>query len=262
MRRTSPNDDSVISVTGRASSKRARAARVAEGIATGIGGAALAWVVLAPLDGFVKVLPPAGACMAGLNGLVSGVGGIYSWRRVRGWGCFLLDSTWGLVGVSLGVLLHAVNRFHSDPGYHMGMSRRSNRHVYEGGFSVRAGFALAMGNVVSAGGGAVGLRGDSQAAARRRRLVDVHEGTHLLQNRALGPIFSIVYPCWMVLAGAVGMMVGLVTDRRHVWMVMETFAYYNNPFEYWAYRKDSYWPPHGAYRRYAWRSRRTSYETS
>ncbi len=243
------------------SSKRARAAKVAEGIATGIGGAALAWFALAPLDGLVQALPTAGAGVAGLNGLVSGLGGIYSWRRARGWGCFLLDSTWGLVGVSSGLILHAANRFHPDPGYHTGMSRRSNRHVYEGGFSVRAGFALAMGNVVSAGGGAAGLRGDSPAAVRRRRLVDVHEGTHLLQNRILGPVFSIVYPGWMLLAGAVGMVAGLLTDRGQLWRVMETFAYYNNPFEYWAYRKDSYWPPHGAYARYAWRSRRAATPT-
>jgi len=227
-------------------------ARAAEGLVTGVAAGGLAWVVLSPFAVHIGVLPGAGAVVAGLNGLVSGAAGIYSWRRVQGWLCFLLDSTWGLVGVLSGLALHLANRFHRKPAYLVEMSRRSNRHVYEGGFSARAGFVLALGNVVSAGGGAVGLRGDSPRVVRRRRLVDVHEGTHLLQNRLLGPVYTSVYLGWMLLAGASGLVVGILTDRRHLWQVIETFAYYNNPFEYWAYRKDDYWPPRGAHPRYAW----------
>lgn len=232
-----------------------RPARGLEGVAAGSGAVFLAWLALSPLDSFAYILPEVGAVAAGLNGLISGAAGIYAWRRPQGWMSFLLDSTWGLVGVSAGLLLHIANRFHPDPAYLAAMSRRSNRHVYEGGFSTRPGFALAMGNVVSSGGGASGLRGDSPAAVRRRRLVDVHEGTHLLQNRILGPLYPSAYLGWMAAAGAIGTVVGLVTDRKRLWRVVDTFAYYNNPFEYWAYRKDDYWPPRGAHSRYAWGKR-------
>ena len=27
--------------------------------------------------------------------------------------------------------------------------------------------------------------------------------------------------------------------------MVETCSYYTNPFEWWAYSRDSYWPPHG-----------------
>lgn len=227
-------------------------ARAIEGLVTGAGAAALAWVFLYPLEVHSVALHRAGAAVAGFNGLVSGAVGIYAWRRVQGWLCFLSDSTWGLVGVLSGLALHVANLLHRNPAYLAEMSLRSNRHVYEGGFSARAGFVLALGNVVSAGGGAVGLRGDSPGAVRRRRLVDVHEGTHLLQNRLLGPIYTSVYLGWMLLAGAAGLVVGILTDRSSLWRVVETFAYYDNPFEYWAYRKDGYWPPLGAHPRYVW----------
>ena len=237
-------------------------ARAGEGFVTGAVAAALAWIVLSRFAARGGVLPAAGAAVAGINGLVSGAAGIYSWRRVQGWSCFLLDSTWGLVGVLSGLVLHLANCFHRNPAYLVEMSRRSNRHVYEGGFSARAGFVLALGNVVSAGGGAVGLRGDTPRSARRRRLVDVHEGTHLFQNRLLGPLYTSVYLGWMLLAGAAGLVVGALADRRCLWGVVETFAYYNNPFEYWAYRKDDYWPPHGAHPRYVWTPDRARSVTS
>lgn len=237
-------------------------ARAGEGLAIAAVAAALGWAVLSPFAAYSDVLPRAGAAAAGINGLVSGVGGIYSWRRLRGWLCFVLDSTWGLAGVLGGLALHLANLFHGNPAYLVEMSRRSNRHVYEGGFSARAGFVLALGNVVSAGGGSAGLRGDSVGAVRRRRLVDVHEGTHLFQNRLLGPLYTSVYLGWMLLAGAAGFIVGVLNDRKCLWQVVETFAYYNNPFEYWAYRKDDYWPPHRAHPRYVWARDRARLTTS
>lgn len=236
---------------------RTAMARTAEGLVTGAVGAGLAWIVLSPFEMFMVGLSLAGAVVAGLNGLISGVTGVYAWRRVRGWLCFVLDSTWGLVGVAAGVLLHAANVLHRNPSYVVGMSRRTNRHVYEGGYSARPGFALALGNVVSGGGGPSGLRGDSPRAVRRRRLVEVHEGAHLFQNRLFGPIYTLGYVGWMVLAGAAGLVVWLVRERKHLWPILETFSYYDNPFEYWAYRKDDYWPPLGAHPRYVWGARRS-----
>ena len=227
-----------------------------EGLATGALGAGLAWIALSTLEGFTGGLATAGALVAGMNGLISGVTGVYAWRRVQGWLCFVLDSTWGLTGVAGGVLLHAVNAVYRAPGYVVEMSRRSNRHVYESGFSPRPGFALALGNVVSGGGGGAGLRGDSPRAERRRRLVEVHEGTHVFQNRLFGPLLPLGYLGWMVLAGAAGLLVWLIVERKHLWPILETFCYYDNPFEYWAYRKDDYWPPRGAHPRYVWVARR------
>ena len=233
------------------------AARTVEGLVTGAAGAALAWIVLLPFEAFPASLAVVGAVAAGLNGLISGVAGAYGWRGFRGWLCFVLDSTWGLIGVTMGVLLHAANALHPTPDYVVGMSRRANRHVYEGGFSARPGFALALGNVVSGGGGRSGLRGDTPRAARRRRLVEVHEGAHLFQNRLFGPVCLPAYAGWMVLAGGAGLVVWLVKERKHLWPILETFSYYNNPFEYWAYRKDDYWPPRGAHPRYVWGARRS-----
>ena len=237
---------------------RSAAGRVAEGVATGAAGAGLAWLALLPVEAYAPGLAPAGAMAAGLNGAISGAAGAYAWRRVRGWACFVLDSTWGVAGVAAGVMLHAANLFHRNPSYLVSMSRRANRHVYEGGFSTRPGFALALGNVVSGGGGAAGLRGDSPGAVRRRRLVDVHEGLHLVQNRLFGPLYPVLYGGWMVLAGAAGMVAWLVSRRDRLWPILETLTYYDNPFEYWAYRKDRYWPPRGAHPRYAWGARRRS----
>lgn len=229
---------------------------VLEGLATGVAGAGLGWASLSPLESLTAGFALAGSAIGGLNGLISGAAGVYAWREVRGWLCFLMDTTWGVLGTASGLALHLANAVHPDPSYVAGMSSRSNRHVYERGFSMRPGFALALGNVVSGAGGSAGLRGESARSARRRKLVDVHEGTHLFQNRLLGPFYPLVYLGWMGIAGLVGLAVSLVGERKHVRRVIETLAYYNNPFEYWAYRKDDYWPPAGAHPRYAWGARR------
>ena len=233
---------------------RGRPAALLEAAAVGLAGAVLAWSCLSILGWTPMVVAGAGVA-AGLNGAVSGARGIYRWRRPQGWVCWVLDSTWGLVGVAGGVLVHLANAFHPSPGYVSGMSRRSNRHVYEGGFTFRSGFAIAVGNVVSAGGGTTGLRGESPRVTRRRRLVDVHEGAHVFQNRLFGPLYVVGYGAWLVLAGAAGLLIGPALDRRNWRSVVETLAYYDNPFEYWAYRRDGYWPPAGAHPRFVWRTR-------
>ena len=230
---------------------------VLEAVVTGVAGAALGWIALYPVDSWIGGAAAAGALTGGANGLVSGATGVYAWRKFGGWLSFLLDSTWGLIGVAGGLLLHLANLLHRNPSYRVEMSRRSNRHVYERGYSVRPGFALALGNVITGAGGAAGLRGDSSGAVRRRKLVDVHEGAHLIQNRLLGPFYPLSYLGWMLVAAVVGLVVSLARDRNHIWPIVETVAYYNNPFEYWAYRKDGYWPPRGAHPRYIWGRRRS-----
>ena len=132
------------------------------------------------------------------------------------------------------------------------MCRRTNRYAYESGFGLRKGFTLALGNVISNAGGMVGLRGESERVAKRRQFVVAHEGVHVLQNRIFGPLYQVIYAGWMVVFGIVGFLVWLLRDRQDLARIVETMAYYNNPFEYWAYRNDHYWPPKGAHKRYAW----------
>ena len=225
---------------------------VVEAGLVGAMGAALGWWAVGLLtDSVAQVL---GAIVGALNGVISGATGLYAWHRAKGWLFFVLDSTWGLIGNALALLLHAVNLVSGNPGYVSEMCVRTNRHVYEGGVGLRTGFALALGNVISNAGGAVGLRGESEKVIKRRKFVIAHEGVHVMQNRIFGPLYQLIYVGWMMLFGVIGFFIWLVRDRQELWQIVETMAYYNNPFEFWAYKNDRYWPPAGAHKRYAWGS--------
>jgi hypothetical protein len=231
--------------------------RSLESLIVGVLGGLLAWGV-GTLIG-ISWLPVTLATVGALNSLITGAMGMYTWHRAKGWLFFLLDSTWGLFGVALGLVLHIANTIKGSVGKKSAVSvtdmcRRTNRYVYEGGVGLRTGFALALGNVISNAGGTVGLRDESAKVAKRRQFVVAHEGVHVLQNRIFGPLYQLVYVGWMVLAALLGVIVWLVRDRKNLGQIIETMAYYNNPFEYWAYRNDDYWPPKGAHDRYAWGS--------
>jgi hypothetical protein len=222
--------------------------RSTEALAVGALGAAVAGLV-----GLLIGLSVVAAVVGAANGLVSGWLGIYELRRVRGWLALLLDSSWGLFGTALGVLLHIANLLVSG-GYEPLLSERQNRHVYNRGVSVRGGFALSMGNVVSNAGGKVGLRGESAAVVRRRRLVTAHEDLHIWQNRWFGPLFHVIYVLWLIV-GSVAATLAWPVVRGSYWNAVETVAYYDNPFEFWAYCHDDYWPPRGVHPRLCWRRR-------
>lgn len=213
--------------------------------AVGAGGAVLGWLVGLPLG-----LAPAAAAIGGVNGIISGWRGVYGWRTPTGWIGFLLDSTWGLVGTAGSVLFHAVQAVMPSGRYRNDLSLRRGRHVYEGGYRLKSGFASAIGNVITNADGRSGL--DGAGGPRRRRLIDRHEMLHVWQQRGFGPLFPLLYAAWALVAGSVGLVVGLTT-RRSIGKSMLTLAYYNNPFEYWAYRRDRYWPPAGADKALAWR---------
>ena len=224
-------------------------ARPAEAIAVGTICGALAAVT----GGLIGLAVPAGVVGA-VNGVVSGWLGIYDLGRPQGWVALILDSTWGVVGIGLGLVLHGVNLFMPRSGYEPELSRRQDRHVYAGGAALKPGFALTLGNVVSNGGGRAGLRGESEAVARRRRFVIAHEGLHIWQNRWFGPSYQGIYLLWLVTGAVIGTLVWPVAKGRW-WSAVETVAYYDNPFEYWAYRHDGYWPPRGIHPRLGWRKR-------
>jgi hypothetical protein len=214
-----------------------RRAAVAEAVAAGAGGALLGWAVGRPFG-----LGAAGAVLAGANGALSGARGVYEWQRPRGAGAFVLDSTWSLVNTAGGLALHAASALRGAPGYADDMSRRRGRHVYARGFTLRRGFALSLGNVVTGGGE---LDPSTPRGVRRRALVDRHEQLHVTQARTFGPLFPICYVGWM-LGGVVYATARWLGRRGQRWTALvESAAYYRNPFEVAAYKRDHNWPPRG-----------------
>ena len=221
-----------------------------EALAAGIVGAALGGATLTPVG-----LTPVGALVGGANGAISGWRQVYDWQRAKGIAAFVLDSTWGLVGTAIGVSVHAVQRGRRDAGYHDELSRRQGHHVYAGGVRLKRGFAVTWGNVISNAAGTRGLDPSTAAGQSRRALIRRHESLHVWQSRIFGPLYPALYAGWVVAGATVGLVAGL-TRGRDVYRAIETLAYYDNPFEVWAYRRDGKWPPRGADESLAWGARR------
>ena len=204
-----------------------------EAVAASAAGAAVAGAV----GSLVGVTAPA-AIIGGLNGFISGRRGIYDWRSPKGIGAFALDSTWALTTTFAGVVSHAVAAARGDAGYSDELSRRQNRHVYARGFQPRRRFATTFGNVVNGAG--------DVASPRRVKLVTDHEDVHVWQARGFGPLYPVLYLGWAVGGGVGGALLWLVRRRDEPFTkVVESCAYYLNPFEYWAYSRDDHWPPQG-----------------
>lgn len=182
--------------------------------------------------------------MAGLNGLISGSNQIYEWRSGKGWFAFLSDSSWGLIGTTLGNVVHVVNLFWSGSSYRGDLSRRQNRHVYEGGVRLKSDFAFTMGNVISnAGQGGKGINAS---------FIANHEELHVWQSRIFGPLYQATYVVWGVGGWLVATVYWFFNTEKDYGKLVETAAYYDNPFEYWAYNNDSNWPPSGVDSSLAW----------
>jgi hypothetical protein len=186
------------------------------------------------------------AVVGAANGAVSGWRRIYDWNRSGGLVAFTLDSTWGLVMTTAGLFANAVGMAMPNSGYVADLSERQNRHVYRRGFMPRAGFAITLGNVV---GGA----GDVERE-RRRRLITDHEDVHCWQARWFGPLYPVLYVGWMILGGGAGIVIWLTARRADRFAkVVESSAYFLNPFEWWAYSRDDYWPPNGKVEGMGWK---------
>jgi RHS repeat-associated protein len=205
---------------------------------TGLTTAAGAW--LGWNTGFLvggPVLGVIGAVMGGFNGLWSGVHGIYDWTSVEGWFSFISDSTWGLLGTSLGNLVTVINLCIPGSNYREDLSHRQNRNVWEGGFYLKKEDAFTQGNVISnIGTGTSSIDMD---------LLNKHETLHIWQNRIFGPIFQVVYIAWFIVGGLVGVVIGLFHPSEFG-SIVETAAYDDNPWEYWAYKNQNNWPPAGS----------------
>ncbi len=218
------------------------AGAAAEAVGVAVGGAALAvatgWLVHPVL---AVVMAVASAC----NGAISGWRGVYGWRSATGWVAFVLDSTWATVPVSVGLLAHLVALVSRRPGYEASLSRRQHRHVYRNGAHLKPGFALTVGNVISGA--------DNVDGARRRKLITDHEAVHVWQARWFGPLYLVLYGLWAGAAVMVGVALWVVRRRRQrLGKVIESCAYYLNPFEWWAYSRDDLWPPPGLLTGFGW----------
>ena len=97
---------------------------------------------------------------------------------------------------------------------------------------------MTIGNTVN------GVGEQVHTSPRRQRLVTDHEDVHVWQGRWFGPLYPLLYGGWMV-AGAVAGTVVWTLRRREAGLaqVVDTCAYYLNPFEWWAYSRDGHWPP-------------------
>lgn len=217
--------------------------RALEAVVTAAIGAALGWLVgwlIHPVVGIVL------AAVAGLNGLISGWRGIYNWRAVSGWLAFVLDSTWATLSVAFGLLVHVLGRLKGSPGFELKLSRRQNNHVYRRGFTFKPGFALTVGNVISGAG--------DVDAARRCKLITDHEAVHVWQARWFGPLYLPFYGLWSLLGVLGGVFVWLRRGRKEpLGKAIESCSYYLNPYEWWAYSRDGFWPPSGKIEGVGWR---------
>jgi hypothetical protein len=217
--------------------------RLLETTAVGVFGGVFAGAV-----GSVVGFAVPAAVVGGLNGAISGWRRVYDWRCSDGLIAFTLDSTWALPMTSAGLVAQGAGLVLPASGYVPELSERHNRHVYRRGFRLRKGFAVTLGNVVSQAG--------EIERPRRARLVTDHEDVHVWQARWFGPGYPMLYIGWMVLGGAVGA-IRWVSDRRkrgdRLFATIESAAYYLNPFEWWAYSRDDYWPPKGKVADFGWR---------
>jgi hypothetical protein len=213
--------------------------------------AGLAGAVLGGLTGKLVGWRSGGLAIGALNGLISGWRGVYDWRSRHGALTFGVDSTWALATTTAAMFSHAVAGLSTVAGrparYSAILSRGQGRHVYSGGFRPRSGFVVTLGNVVSGAG--------DLTAPRRIQLVTDHEQVHINQARALGPAYPVVYGTAMatgtVVAVVSAMLRKLGRGARHsdapprLGDLIETYAYYCNPCEWWAYSRDGNWPPPG-----------------
>ena len=226
--------------------------RTVEGLLAAAAGAAVAYFALEPLTTHEVAL--VAAVSAGLNGLFGGARGVYAWKTIGGWFAFLLDSTWALISTTLGVVVNVLNLLNRGSWYSPQFSVRQNRHVFGRGFALKRGFANTQGPVIS---NATCGRGDP--IENHRNLIERHEGLHVWQQRWFGPIHPLVYLVWGLLGIVIGGIYAVLSRKRRVHKVkagklIETAAYYDNPFEYWAYRNDKRWETNSAHPALKWGS--------
>ena len=166
-----------------------------------------------------------------LSGAAGGLWRVYSWTGL-GWIGFPLDVTWALAGNTVGCLLHSINFIgywisqlgDGTWGVH-GSETRENAHRYQTGFGLRPGFAFTQGAVMS-------NLSDAPGADLYR-----HERTHVWQNRAFGPMYTLTYVGWIVVWVAPSVVGAcIVAGLSRFYSGPNDWCYFNNPWETWAYK--------------------------
>jgi hypothetical protein len=168
-----------------------------------------------------------GQVMGGINGLFTGTRQTYS-LDAEGLASFVLDSTWGIVGTSIGNVLNVVDLIGAPSSYDQANSKRQNRQVYDRGFAI-GDTAFTQGNVISnldrgsPGSGSTILK---------------HERTHILQNRLFGPIYiasSVIWYYWSVYYGLPIALILWPIIGQDPFSSVRDLGHGDNPWELWAF---------------------------
>lgn len=181
-----------------------------------------------------------GALVSGSNGIISGQRQIYHWRSPVGWLAFFADSTWAIIGTAFTVLLLLLSPLSRTARYQREYSQRQNRLIYEGGFGL-GGISQTCGllaritprHLIPA------AMGDPETIFRA---AVQHETLHIWQNRLFGPVLYGSYLLWLPFGAVLGCLFGIFV-KQPLLLSMLDMAYYNNPWETWAWRW--YGPPKG-----------------
>ena len=175
----------------------------------------IAWLATGKVATSADFLVWMGTVVGAFTGFMNGFWRIHDWKGV-GWLAFPLDVTWGLAGATSGSLLHLINfawAGHAD-------ETRYDAHRYLSGARFKPTFALTQGPVMSNLQDGPGIP------------LYHHERTHVWQNRAFGPLFSLSYLGWMAVWFIPGAIAAIVTKDGEA---IQSWCYYNNPWETWAY---------------------------
>ena len=182
-----------------------------------------------------------GSVLTVVSGIIAHELSIYDFADPRGRTAFVLDYSWGLTGTALGAALQIVNTFFiPNSDYDATLSQQVGFFVYNGGIVFFPGFITTLGNVTTNGSGNVDV-------------VENHEAVHVWQSRIFGPFFQVSYVAWLAGGAIVGTAVWLTDTNEDWYSLVETAAYYDNPWEVWAYTNDNNWPPAGANPKLVWK---------
>ena len=148
--------------------------------------------------------------------LFAGTYGSYNWAV--GWFLVPINASWGAPGNLFGIVHHTISWNCFSNNGDIVTDNRTFYTRYADGTRLKyspSKFAFTQGAVMSS------------------PPVEKHESHHVLQHFIFGPMFTVSYLLWMVPAAIIGLVVGLI--KRHGFNGVEAWAYYNNPWEIWAY---------------------------
>ena len=181
-----------------------------------------------------------GAIVSGSNGIISGQRQTYQWQSLLGWLAFFADSTWAIIGTAFTLLLLLLGSRSRTALYQRAYSRRQNRWIYEGGFGL-GGISQTFGLLARITPRQLipAEMGDPEVVFRA---AVQHETLHIWQNRLFGPVLYGSYLLWLPFGALLGCLLGFFV-KQPLLLSMWDMAYYNNPWETWAWRW--YGPPKG-----------------